>query len=137
MHVHTYNNHPVSTAAGAKNVEIIERENLVENSRDVGAYLLEGLRSLSHHPTVGDVRGLGLITAIEFVRDKETKERFDPKERFCERVMSYALGQGLILRQVEDIIEFCPPLIITKAEVDEMIKITDKAIGVVEKECGF
>ncbi|MBN1315711.1 MAG: aspartate aminotransferase family protein [Anaerolineales bacterium] len=137
MHVHTYNNHPVSTAAGLKNVEIIERENLVENARDVGAYLLEGLRSLSHHPTVGDVRGLGLLTAVEFVRDKKTKARFDPKESFCERVMAYALDKGLILRQVEDIIEFCPPLIITKTEVDEMIKITDEAIGVVEKECGF
>lgn len=137
MHVHTYSNHPVSTATGAKNLEIIEREGLVENSAEVGAYLLEGLRSLSHHPSVGDVRGLGLMCAIEFVKDKETKTRFDEKEGFCKRVMAYALQDGLILRQVEDIIEFCPPLIITKAEVDEMIKITEAAVTKTEKELGL
>jgi adenosylmethionine-8-amino-7-oxononanoate aminotransferase len=137
MHVHTYNNHPVSTATGLKNVEIIERENLVENSAEVGAYLLEGLRSLSDHPSVGDVRGLGLMCAIEFVRDKKTKERFEEKEGYASRVMAYAMEQGLILRQVEDIIEFCPPLIITKAEVDEMIKITEAAVSQTEKEFGL
>jgi adenosylmethionine-8-amino-7-oxononanoate aminotransferase len=137
MHVHTYNNHPVATAVGLKNLEIIEREGLVQNSAEVGAYLLEGLRSLSNHPTVGDVRGLGLMCAVEFVRDKKTKARFGENERFCERIMAYALQQGLILRQVEDIIEFCPPLIITRAQVDEMIRITDTAISRVEKEVGL
>ena len=137
MHVHTYNNHPVSTATGMKNLEIIEREGLVENSAEVGAYLLAGLQSLSHHPSVGDVRGLGLMCAIEFVQDKKTKARFDEKDGFCERVMTYALQEGLILRQVEDIIEFCPPLIITKPEVDEMITITDRAISRAEKDLGL
>jgi adenosylmethionine-8-amino-7-oxononanoate aminotransferase len=137
MHVHTYNNHPVTTAAGFKNVEIIEREGLVQNSAEVGAYLLDGLRSLSAHPSVGDVRGLGLMCAVEFVRDKATKARFDEVDRFCERIMAYALGDGLILRQVEDIIEFCPPLIITRAEVDEMIQITDRAITRAERELGL
>lgn len=134
MHVHTYNNHPVSTITGHKNVEIIEREGLVENSAEVGAYMLEGLESLSSHPTVGDVRGLGLMCAVEFVRDKATKARFDEKVGFCERVMDLALEQGLILRRVGNIIEFCPPLIITKDEVDEMVRITDEAIAQAEKE---
>ncbi len=137
MHVHTYNNHPVTTATGLKNVEIIEREGLVQNSAEVGAYLLEGLRSLSTHPSVGDVRGLGLMCAVEFVRDKATKERFEEKERFCERIMEYALAEGLILRQVEDIIEFCPPLIITRPEVDDLLRITEKAIARVEREAGM
>lgn len=137
MHVHTYNNHPVSTATGLKNVEIIERENLVQNSAEVGAYLLEGLRSLAKLPSVGDVRGLGLMCAIEFVKDKKTKARFAEAEGFCERVMAYALQDGLILRQVEDIIEFCPPLIITKPEVDEMLRITERAIRRAEKEVGL
>lgn len=137
MHVHTYNNHPVSTATGLKNVEIIEREGLVENSAVVGAYMLDGLRSLAGHPTVGDVRGLGLMCAVEFVSDKKTKARFDEQNSFCERVMAYALQAGLILRRVENIIEFCPPLIITKAEVDEMIQITDRAIFQAERDLGM
>jgi 4-aminobutyrate--pyruvate transaminase len=103
----------------------------------VGEYLLEGLRSLAHHPTVGDVRGLGLMAAIEFVQDRKTKARFEEKDGFCNRIMGYALQEGLILRQVEDIIEFCPPLIITKPEVDEMIAITDQAIARAEKDLGL
>ena len=77
------------------------------------------------------------MCAIEFVKDKKSKARFEEKEGFCERVMAYALQDGLILRQVEDIIEFCPPLIITKAEVDEMIKITRAAVTRTEKELGL
>jgi len=135
-HVHTYNNHPVSCTASLENIRIIEEENLVQNAAKVGTYLLEGLQSLSNHPTVGDVRGLGLLTAVEFVKDKATRERFPDDQGFCGRVMDLALEEGLILRQVEDIIEFCPPLIITKSEVDEMIQITDRAITQAEKEFG-
>lgn len=136
-HVHTYNNHPVSCIASYENIRIIEEENLVQNAREVGKYLLEGLESLRNHPTVGDVRGLGLLTAVEFVKDKATKERFPEGQGFCGRVMELALEEGLILRQVEDIIEFCPPLIITKSEVDEMLEITDRVITQTEKEFGF
>jgi adenosylmethionine-8-amino-7-oxononanoate aminotransferase len=136
-HVHTYNNHPVSCTASLENIRIIEEENLVKNSAEMGEYLLAGLESLSAHPSVGDVRGLGLLTAVEFVKDKATKERFPEEEGFCSRVMDLALGEGLILRQVEDIIEFCPPLIITKPEIDEMLEITDRAITQAEKEFGL
>jgi adenosylmethionine-8-amino-7-oxononanoate aminotransferase len=136
-HVHTYSNHPVSCTASLENIRIIEAENLVQNSAEVGKYLLSGLQSLSHHPTVGEVRGLGLLTAVEFVKDRATRERFPEDQGFCRRVMDLALEQGLILRQVEDIIEFCPPLIITKPEVDEMIQITDRAITQAEKEFGL
>ena len=136
-HVHTYNNHPVSCTASLVNIEIIEEEKLVENSAEMGKYLLSGLESLAHHPSVGDVRGLGLITAIEFVRDKKTRERFPEEQGFCSRVMDLALDKGLILRQVEDIIEFCPPLIINKSEIDEMLEITDQAITQAEKEFGL
>jgi len=137
MHVHTYSNHPISTLMGLKNIEIIEREDLVHNAAEVGSYLLEGLHALEDHPSVGDVRGLGLITAIEFVKDKETRAHFAETDRFCERVMSLALHEGLILRQVEDIIEFCPPLTISKNEVDEMLSITERAISQAEHELGM
>jgi adenosylmethionine-8-amino-7-oxononanoate aminotransferase len=136
-HVHTYNNHPVSCTAASENIRIIEEENLVQNAAEVGKYLLDGLRSLSTHPSVGDVRGLGLLTAVEFVKDNSTRERFPEDEGFCGRIMDLALDEGVILRQVEDIIEFCPPLIITRSEVDEMIEITDRAITQAEKEFGL
>jgi len=136
-HVHTYNNHPVSCTASLENIRIIEEENLVKNAAEMGKYLLTGLESLSPHPSVGDVRGLGLLTAVEFVKDKATRERFPEEEGFCSRVMDLALEEGLILRQVEDIIEFCPPLIITKSEIDEMLEITDRAITQAEKEFGL
>jgi len=136
-HVHTYNNHPVSCTASLVNIDIIEEEKLVENSATVGKYLLSGLESLSDHPTVGEVRGLGLLTAIEFVKDKKTRERFPEEQGFCTRIMDLALDEGLILRRVEDIIEFCPPLIITKSEIDEMLEITDQAISQAEKEFGL
>jgi len=136
-HVHTYNNHPVSCTASLENIRIIEEENLVKNAAEMGKYLLAGLESLSPHPSVGDVRGLGLLTAVEFVKDKATRERFPEEEGFCSRVMDLALEEGLILRQVEDIIEFCPPLIITKSEIDEMLEITDRAITQAEKEFGL
>jgi adenosylmethionine-8-amino-7-oxononanoate aminotransferase len=136
-HVHTYNNHPVSCTASLENIRIIEEENLVKNSAEMGKYLLAGLESLRSHPSVGDVRGLGLLTAVEFVKDRATKERFPEEEGFCSRVMDLALGEGLILRQVEDIIEFCPPLIINKSEIDEMLDITDRAIAQAEKEFGL
>jgi adenosylmethionine-8-amino-7-oxononanoate aminotransferase len=136
-HVHTYNNHPVSCTASLENIRIIEEENLVKNSAEMGKYLLAGLESLGSHPSVGDVRGLGLLTAVEFVNDRATKERFPEEEGFCSRVMDLALGEGLILRQVEDIIEFCPPLIINKSEIDQMLEITDRAIAQAEKEFGL
>jgi adenosylmethionine-8-amino-7-oxononanoate aminotransferase len=136
-HVHTYNNHPVSCTASLENIRIIEEENLVQNSAEMGKYLLAGLESLRSHPTVGDVRGLGLLTAVEFVKDKATRERFPEEEGFCSRVMDLALEEGLILRQVEDIIEFCPPLIINKSEIEEMLEITDLAIAQAEKEFGL
>ena len=102
-----------------------------------GKYLLNGLESLSNHPSVGDVRGLGLLTAIEFVKDKATRERFPEDEGFCSRIMDLAVEEGLILRRVENIIEFCPPLIITKSEVDEMLEITERAVTQAEKEFGL
>jgi len=136
-HVHTYNNHPVSCTAAFENIRIIEEENLVQNAAEMGKYLLEGLQSFSDHPTVGDVRGLGLLTAIEFVKDKKTRERFPEDQGFCGRVMDLALAEGLILRQVEDIIEFCPPIIISRSEIDDMLEITGRAITQAEKEFGF
>ena len=74
QHGYTYSGHPVGAAAALVNIDIIEREGLVENSERMGRYLLDRLTPLKEHPIVGDVRGLGLMCALELVKDKGTKE---------------------------------------------------------------
>lgn len=137
MHGFTYSGHPTAAAVGLKNIEIIERENLVENSRLMGEELLKGFKELkSRLKHVGDVRALGLIGAIELVRDPETNERFKPEEKVAPRVIEALHQRGVICRAVTyentDIICFCPPLIITKEQIDDLLNRVYEAIKEVE-----
>jgi adenosylmethionine-8-amino-7-oxononanoate aminotransferase len=134
-HVHTYANHPVSCAAGVKNIEIIKKEKLVENSYRMGAYFLEGLKSLESHPTVGEARGTGLWTAIDFTVNKKNRAPF-PLNRII-HIIERAKRKGLILKTMGQALEFAPPLIIKKEEIDEAIKILDECITEEEKEMGL
>jgi putrescine---pyruvate transaminase len=132
QHLHTYGNHPVSCAAALKNIEIIQKENLVQNSHKMGIYLLEKLRTLEFHPTVGEVRGIGLWTAIDFTTDKKTKAPF-PTDRLT-HLVNRARNKGLLIRFMGQALEFAPPLIIQKEEIDEAIKLIDQCITEEEKE---
>jgi 4-aminobutyrate--pyruvate transaminase len=120
-HGYTASGHPVATAVGLENLAIIEERQLVQNARTVGAHLQKALRRFADHPLVGEVRGIGLIGAIEIVRDKATKEKFDPPGKVGTYLYERAQEHGLILRNLQDNIAFCPPMIITEAQVDEMI----------------
>jgi putrescine aminotransferase len=135
MHVHTYSNHPVACAAGLKNIEIMKSERLIENSAQMGEYFLERLRSLEHHPIVGEVRGRGLWTAIDFTADKKTRALL-PVNRLTSLVRR-AKEKGLIVKVMGPAIEFAPPLIIQKEEIDEGIKILDQCISEEEKDMGL
>jgi len=135
QHLHTYGNHPVSCAAALKNIEILENENLVQNSRDVGAYFLERLKSLCSHPTVGEVRGTGLWTAIDFTLDKKTRVPF-PTERIG-NLVKRAKRKGLIIKTMGLALEFAPPLIIQQKEIDEAVEVLDQCISEEEKEMGL
>ncbi len=135
MHIHTYGNHPVSCAAGLRNLEILEGENLVENSAKMGAYFLEGLQELSSHPTIGEVRGTGLWLAIDFTTDKNTRAPY-PTERI-NNIINRARHKGLLTRFMGPALEFAPPLIIQKKEVDEAIRILDASITEEEKDMGM
>jgi adenosylmethionine-8-amino-7-oxononanoate aminotransferase len=133
QHGYTWNAHPVCCAAALSNLEIIEREKLVENAAEVGAYLMELLEDLRSHPTVGDVRGKGLLAAVEFVKDKKTKESFVLTDPFNVELTQQLRKMGIIGR-VRNILGIAPPLITTKSEVEWLVSGLDKALGEVEKK---
>ncbi|KAB0680786.1 aspartate aminotransferase family protein [Aureimonas leprariae] len=121
-HGFTAGAHPVACAVANENLDIIEERGLVENARVVGEHLQRELRRrFADHPLVGEVRGVGLIAAIELVADKAAKRRFDPVGKLGLAVFDAAHEQGVIIRAIGDQIAFCPPLIITEKEVDEML----------------
>jgi len=119
----TYNNHPACCAAGLANLDIVESEGLVENARSVGAYLLEQLQKrFAHSPIVGEIRGIGMLTAIEVVRDRETKQPF-PNIADTHWIASTCFQRGLIARALFQCIGLCPPLCATTDDIDRMLEI--------------
>jgi 4-aminobutyrate--pyruvate transaminase len=120
-HGFTASGHPVATAVGLENLAIIEERDLVGNAGRVGAHLQARLREFAGHPLVGDVRGIGLIAAVELVTDKASKTKFDPPGKAGMYLAERGHAHGLIIRAIQDTIAFCPPMIITEAQVDEVI----------------
>ena len=134
----TYGGHPAVMAAGLKNLEIMERENVVDNAEVVGRYLYDKAVSVlkENHPTVGYVGGgLGLLMAIEIVKDRKTKERYPGGSdgAFSKRFTDIVRDKGLAIR-VGDNITLSPPLTITKDIVDDIIEILDQSLTEMERE---
>jgi L-2,4-diaminobutyrate transaminase len=130
----TYNNHPTCCAAGLANIEIIEGEGLVENAKVVGAYLLERLReTFGRSPIVGEIRGAGLLAAMEIVRDQTTKEPF-PNVEDPHHIVAAAFERGLIARALFQCVALSPPLISTKADIDRMVSILQEVWPAAERE---
>ncbi len=123
MHAYTYSGHPTCCAVGVKNLEILEREGVVERAAQMGQRLLDGLNTLRAFPCVGDVRGLGLMCAVEFVADQETKA----PAGIGDRVQQACLERGLLTRIKGDILMFAPPLIISPEESDPSVDSTREA----------
>ena len=137
-HVLTFSGHPVSAAAALKNIEIIQNENMVENSRDVGAYFKEQLEGLAgDHPLIGDVRGRGLLMCVELVSDRETKAPVAEDVHIADKLNERFKKYGLILRMSGNIINIGPPICITEGEVDEIIHALDVSLWEVEGEMGI
>lgn len=134
QHLLTFGGHAAAAAAALENLAIFERENLVENSAKMGAYLLDRLRELSDHPIVGDVRGLGLLCGVELVKNKQTKERFGEADKLPKRMTTKLRDKGLICRVAGDVIPFSPPLVVTKSDIDEIVGIVKEAIDEFAKE---
>ena len=128
-HGYTYTGHPVAAAAALKALEIYRREHLFEHAAQVGAYMQSRLRHYESHPLVGEVRGKGLIAAIELVANKAQRISFsDGKVGAIAK--QYCQDNGLLIRAVSgNCIAFCPPLIISREQVDEMISMFDIALS--------
>lgn len=120
MHGYTYSGHPAACAVGLRNLEIMERERLPENAKAMGERLRAGLESLLEFPFVGEVRGRGLLCAVEIVKSKETRA---PDAGLAARLADVALAHGLRTRNVANSLAFAPPLIINEAEVDEIVRL--------------
>ncbi|WP_108663377.1 aspartate aminotransferase family protein [Acuticoccus kandeliae] len=121
-HGYTATAHPVATAVGLENLKIMEERDLVASASRAGARLGAALKALSDHPLVGEVRGLGLIWAVELVADKATKATFETPGKLGTYIFERGHEHGLIIRAIRDTVAFCPPMIITEEEVDELVR---------------
>ena len=125
-HGFTYSGHPVAAAAALENINIIKREKLVEKvATETAPYFQQRLQQLAEHPLVGEVRGLGLVAAIELVQDKAKRQRFSANMGVGTWCRDFCIERGLVMRSVGDTMIISPPLVITKAEIDELV---DKAL---------
>lgn len=116
-HGFTASGHPVAAAVALENVKIIEEQNLVEHAAAMGAILHEGLNQFADHPRVGEIRGHGLIAAVELVADRELKTPFEVTGKLGRFLAGRAQAHGMITRNMGDAIAFCPPLISSEAEI--------------------
>ncbi|MBJ3774984.1 aminotransferase [Acuticoccus mangrovi] len=129
-HGYTYTNHPIACAAANANIELMEREKLFDNAATAGAHFHAALHSrLGDHPAVGEIRGVGLMGAVELVADRATKRSFEPAAGIAKKVQADALARGLILRpMMNDSLAFSPPLCLTTTEADEIVDILAASI---------
>ena len=127
-HGMTYAGHPVACAVALRNVEIIEREKLVERARELGPYFSEKLASLRDHPIVGETRSVGLIAAIELSSNKAKRGRFEKPGRVGIICRDHCFQNGLIMRASWDTMVLSPPLVITKKEIDEIVRLARLAL---------
>jgi L-2,4-diaminobutyrate transaminase len=131
-HGYTFSGHPVCAAAALANLDIIEREKLGEHVADVGPYLIERLReTFEGRPYVAEVRGAGLLAAIEFAQDPAQRARFEASKRVGAQLAAACLEEGVIVRSMPhgDILGFAPPLIISRAEIDDVVARVSKAVA--------
>lgn len=130
-HGWTYSAHPIGAAAGVANLKLIDDLNLVQNAGEVGAYLNAAMKdALGQHVNVGDIRGEGMLCAVEFVKDRESRSFFDAADKIGPQVAGALLAEGVIGRAMPqgDILGFAPPFCLTRAEADEIVAKTRKAV---------
>ncbi len=127
-HGFTYSGHPVVCAAGVKNIEIMEREDICGHVRDVGPYFESQLRTLLDYPIVGDVRGSHFMMCIENVADKATKEIFPAEVAIGQRIAHHCQQRGLIVRPIAHLNVMSPPLILDRSQIDTVVSTLAKSI---------
>jgi len=139
-HGFTYGGNPVAAAAGVAVLNYVEKNDLINNSNVMGKYLMEKLQALKEkYEFIGDVRGLGLMTGVEFVKDKKTKQPFEPSKSITDKLVSTALEKGLMLYAAGlcadgtkgDAVMIAPPLTVTKDEIDMIMMLFEEVIKTV------
>ncbi|MEO9613283.1 MAG: aspartate aminotransferase family protein [Nitratireductor sp.] len=131
-HGWTYSAHPIGAAAGVANLKLIDSLGLVENAAETGAYFNAAMSdALADHSHVGEVRGEGMLAAVEFMDDKDKRTFFDPSKKVGPAVSAALLKRGVIARAMPqgDILGFAPPLCLTRAEADEIVSKTAEAVA--------
>jgi adenosylmethionine-8-amino-7-oxononanoate aminotransferase len=135
-HVISFGGHAASAAAALRNIEILEGEGLVENAAKMGQYLFDGLEGLRKYPIVGDIRGKGLLAAIELVRNTRTREPFAPADQMPLRITNHLQELGLLVRTYQ-VLELGPPLCVGRPEIEAIIDALDRTIVWFMKETGI
>lgn len=131
-HGYTYTAHPVGCAVALKTIEIYQRDRIIEHAAKVSPVFQSRLSKLAEHPLVGEARGTGLIGGIELVADKATKRSFQPKHMMGAATVNALQDMGLIVRNIQDTIALCPPLVITTEEIHAMFDIVEKGLDAME-----
>ena len=127
-HGFTYSAHPVPAAVALETLKIYEERDIVSHVRKVAPRMQTAMRRLADYPFVGEVRGLGLIAGIEVVRNKATKESFDPAMRAAAELEAKCLEQGLIVRAIGDTVAVSPPLIISENEMERLLSMLEQGV---------
>ncbi|WP_180898236.1 aspartate aminotransferase family protein [Martelella soudanensis] len=133
-HGWTYSAHPIGAAAGVANLKLIDELGLVKNAAETGAYLRAAMKdALSDHPHIGDIRGEGMLMAVEFVKDRESRTFYDPSEKVGPNLAAALISEGVIARAMPegDILGYAPPLCLTRDEADQIVAATKKAVTTV------
>lgn len=138
VHGYTWSGHPVACAVSLKNLEIIEREKLVDRVRDdIGPYFQAKVRELGTHPLVGEVRGKGLLAAIELVKDKTNRTFFSSDADVGTQCRNHCFANGLVMRAIRDTMVLSPPLIISRDEVDEIVRVARRCFDLTARDLGL
>jgi adenosylmethionine-8-amino-7-oxononanoate aminotransferase len=140
----SWSGNPLAAAVVVKTIEYLRSHSLVERCRDMGVYFRQALEALRAHPTVGDIRGAGLMIGLEFVKDQDSKATLDPELAFADRLADEAFSRGLYILassgcdrgQAGDQMMFGPPFCITREEIDRIVDIFDAALTATEKRIG-
>ena len=138
VHGYTYSGHPVACAVALKNLEVIQRRGLVPRVKNsIGPYLQKRLReTFANHPIVGEVRGIGLLSAIELVPDRGSRKFFPDPGQVGTHCRNYCFGSGLIMRAIRDTMVCAPPLTVSEAEVEEIVAKAKAAIDRTARDYG-
>ncbi len=135
FHGFTYSGHPVACAVALANIAILRDEKIIENVRDNTApYLEERWNELAQHPLVGETRGVGFLRALELVKNKHTREFFDPVGEAGQICRDFCFKNGLVMRAIRDTMVVAPPLTMTRDQVDELIELVNKCLDLTANE---